>query len=137
MFTTKKIKRIFDISITKEEELELYAEAKEELESELRDEGLWAKALAKGGSNPQGKYIEYRFETLKADLIKEKEYQEQVAEQKAKQKAEQKKAEEEAIQEAERKAIAILEEKKRRKQDIIILLISIVLILLFLFGNNL
>ncbi len=61
------------VSLTDAEENELYAQAAAELEDGSRDEGLWGKALAKGGSNPEGKYVEYRFKELETELLHQKE----------------------------------------------------------------
>lgn len=63
-----------DESLSKTKELELYEIAGAELDSDERDAGVWAKAIAKGNGNPEGKYIEYRFQVLKAEVIREREY---------------------------------------------------------------
>ena len=122
---------LHSIDITDTEEKDLYAIANAELNSDERDAGLWAKAIAKGNGNTDGKYIEYRVSELKAALIAKKEYQLEVYE--AQQAA---KAEREKTAKEEQARIHKIEEvKKKARADmwlvIALLVVFIPIVLMF------
>lgn len=108
-----------DDSLSEAEELELYKIAGDELESDARDAGVWAKAMAKGKGNPEGAYIEYRFQALKAQFIREraylrKQYQKEHVELAKIKKIE--KIERDAQLEVQREAEEVADKKQRRKK---------------------
>ncbi len=124
---------IDDPSLTSDEENSLYAAANKELNSPERDEGIWAKALAKGGSNPEGKYIEFRFEAMKAELLRMK----QELCRAAKRQAEREKAEREArekIEKAEYEARIKAEREARERRSLIRTLVVGGTVILLLVG---